>query len=94
MNPSDIATATPAMTRVIANTSVLGEYPAVSIVVIVMIIVIIIFSNYDNCYSGTPPSNADTIGTNNFICCSEVSLAQGLVVDHAPPTIVASYDKA
>ena len=25
---------------------------------------------------------------------SEVSLAQGLVVDHAPPTIAASYDKA
>ena len=30
----------------------------------------------------------------NFVRCSEVSLAQGLVVDHAPPTIAASYDKA
>ena len=36
----------------------------------------------------------DTIGTKNFVCRSEVSLAQGLVVDHAPPTIAASYDKA
>ena len=25
---------------------------------------------------------------------SEVSLAQGLVIDHAPPTIEVSYDKA
>ena len=40
------------------------------------------------------PSKADTIGTKNFVRCSEVSLAQGLVVDHAPPTIAASYDKA
>ena len=40
------------------------------------------------------PSEADTIGTKYFVHCSEVSLAQGLVVDHAPPTIVASYDKA
>ena len=40
------------------------------------------------------PSKADTIGTKNFVCCSEVSLAQGLVVDHAPPTIAASYDEA
>ena len=40
------------------------------------------------------PSKADTIGTKNFVHCSEVSLAQGLVVDHAPPTIAASYDKA
>ena len=39
------------------------------------------------------PSKTDTIGTNNFVRCSEVSLAQGLVVDHAPPTVVASYDK-
>ena len=38
------------------------------------------------------PSNADTTGTKNFVCCSEVSLAQGLVVDHAGPTIAASYD--
>ena len=35
----------------------------------------------------------DTIGTNNFVHCSEVSLAQGLVVNHAPPTIMAKYDK-
>ena len=34
----------------------------------------------------------DTIRTNDFVHCSEVS--QGLVVDHAPPTIAASYDKA
>ena len=40
------------------------------------------------------PSKADTIGTKDFVCCSEVSSAQGLVVDHAHPTIVASYDKA
>ena len=40
------------------------------------------------------PSKVDTIRTKNFIHCSKVSLAQGLVVDHAPPTIVASYDKA
>ena len=39
------------------------------------------------------PSKTDTIGTNNFVHCSEVSLAQGLVVNHAPPTIAASYDK-
>ena len=40
------------------------------------------------------PSKADTIVTKNFVRCSEVSLAQGLVVDHAPPTIAARYDKA
>ena len=40
------------------------------------------------------PSKADTIGTKIFVRCSEVSLAQGLVVDHAPPTIAASYDKS
>ena len=40
------------------------------------------------------PSKADTNGTNDFIRCSEVSLAQRLVVDHAPHTIAASYDKA
>ena len=40
------------------------------------------------------PSKTDTIGTNNFVRCSEVSLAQGLVVDHAHPTIVASYRMA
>ena len=36
----------------------------------------------------------DTIGTKNFVRCSEVSLAQGLVIDHTPPIIAASYDKA
>ena len=40
------------------------------------------------------PSKADTIGTKNLVRYSEVSLAQGLVVDHAPLTISASYDKA
>ena len=40
------------------------------------------------------PSKADTIGTKKFVRYSEVSLAQGLVVEHAPPTIAASYDKA
>ena len=39
-------------------------------------------------------STADTIGIKNFVRCSEVSLAQGLEVDDAPPTIAASYDKA
>ena len=40
------------------------------------------------------PSKADTIGTKNFVRRSEVSFVQGLVVDHVPPTIAASYDKA
>ena len=39
-------------------------------------------------------SKTDTIGTKDFFRCSEVSLAQGLVVDHTPPTIAANYDKA
>ena len=30
------------------------------------------------------PSKMDTIGTKDFVCCSEVSLAQGLVIDHTP----------
>ena len=38
------------------------------------------------------PSKTDTIGTNDFVRCSKVSLAQGLVVDHAPPIIAANYD--
>ena len=42
-------------------------------------------------YSGIP---LKTIGTKIFVRYSEVSLAQGSVVDHAHPTIVASYDKA
>ena len=40
------------------------------------------------------PSKMDTIGTKDFVLYSVVSLAQGLVVDHTPPTIVASHDKA
>ena len=33
----------------------------------------------------------DTIGTNDFILYSEVSFAHGVIVDHAPLAIVASY---
>ena len=40
------------------------------------------------------PSKMDTIGTIDFVRCSEVSLAKGLVVAHAPSIIAASYDKA
>ena len=40
------------------------------------------------------PSKTDSIVTNDFVGCNEVSLAQGLVVDYAPPTIAASCDKA
>ena len=40
------------------------------------------------------PSKTDTIGTNDFVCHIEVSLAQGVVIDHARPTITATYDKA
>ena len=32
-----------------------------------------------------------TIGTKDFVLYSEVSLAQGLVIDHAPNTIVTSH---
>ena len=38
------------------------------------------------------PYKADTNGTKDFGLCSKVSLAQGLVVDHAPFTIGAKYD--
>ena len=38
------------------------------------------------------PSKTDTIGTKDFVLYSEVSLAQGLVVDHTPPTIVANHE--
>ena len=31
------------------------------------------------------PSKTDIIGTKDFVLYYEVSLAQGLVVDHAPP---------
>ena len=37
------------------------------------------------------PSITDTTGTNNFVLYSEVSFAQGVIVDHAPLAIVASY---
>ena len=40
------------------------------------------------------PSKVDTIGTKIFARYSEMSLAQWLVVHHAPPRIVASYNKA
>ena len=33
----------------------------------------------------------DTSGTKDFVLYSEVSFAQGVTVDHAPLTIVASY---
>ena len=37
------------------------------------------------------PSITDTTGTSDFILYSEVSFAQGVIVDHAPFAIVASY---
>ena len=37
------------------------------------------------------PSIADTTGTKDFVLYSEVFLAQGVTVDHAPLTIMASY---
>ena len=37
------------------------------------------------------PSIMDTTGTKDFVLYSEVSFAQGVIVDHAPLTIVASY---
>ena len=37
------------------------------------------------------PSIMDTTGTKNFVLYSEVSFAQGVIVDHAPLTIVANY---
>ena len=43
-------------------------------------------------YNGTP-LKWTPLGP-KIVCCSEVSLAQGLVVDHAPPTIAASYDNS
>ena len=33
----------------------------------------------------------DTTGTKDFVLYSEVSFAQGVIVDHAPLTVVASY---
>ena len=37
------------------------------------------------------PCITDTTGTKYFVLYSEVSFAQGVIVDHAPLTIVASY---
>ena len=38
------------------------------------------------------PSITDTTGTKDFVLyINKVSLAQGVIVDHAPRTIVASY---
>ena len=36
----------------------------------------------------------DTTGTKDFVLYSEVSFAQGVIVDHAPLTILASYSGA
>ena len=33
----------------------------------------------------------DTTGTKDFVLYSEVSFAQGVIADHTPLTIVASY---
>ena len=33
----------------------------------------------------------DTTGTKDFVLYSEVSFAQGVIADHAPLTIMASY---
>ena len=40
------------------------------------------------------PSKMDTTGTKDVVLYSEVSLAQGLVVDHAPHTVAANHDEA
>ena len=40
------------------------------------------------------PSKADTIGTKNVVRCSEVALAQELVVDHTLQSWSAMHDKA
>ena len=37
------------------------------------------------------PSITDTTGTKDFVLYSKVSFAQGVIVDHIPLTIVASY---
>ena len=37
------------------------------------------------------PSIMDTTGTKDFVLYNEVSFAQGVIVDHAPLTIVANY---
>ena len=38
------------------------------------------------------PSITDTTETKDFVLYSEVSFAQGVIIDHAPLTIMASYD--
>ena len=38
------------------------------------------------------PSKTDATGTKDFVLYNEVSLAQELVDDHAPLTIVPNYD--
>ena len=40
------------------------------------------------------PSKADTTGTKDFVLYSKLSLAQGLVFDQAPHTIMANHDEA
>ena len=37
------------------------------------------------------PSITDTTGTKHFVLYSDVSFAQGVIVDHAPLIIVGSY---
>ena len=44
-------------------------------------------------YSGTPLKRTP-LGPTILSAVARVSLAQGLVVDHAPPIIAANYDKA
>ena len=36
-------------------------------------------------------SITDTTGTKDFVLYSEVSFAQGVIVDHTPHTVMASY---
>ena len=66
------------------------------IIIIIMIIATcsLLYSNNVVTVLQWNPSKVDTIGTKIFVRYSEVSLAQGLVIDRAPPTIAASYDKA
>ena len=49
--------------------------------------------NYSVIYSGTP-LKWTPLGPTIVSAIARVSLAQGLVVDHAPPIIAANYDKA
>ena len=39
------------------------------------------------------PSITDTNGTKDFVLYSEVSFAQGVIVDHAPLTIMAMLEQ-